>query len=61
MYCLHADRDASWLSPCSFLEVERERESAGFGHVAISEAEGELQVPMEMKAGNHFVHVHEPF
>lgn len=26
VYCLHADRDVSWLSPRSFLEVERERE-----------------------------------
>lgn len=26
VYRLHADRDVSWLSPHSFLEVERERE-----------------------------------
>lgn len=55
---LHADRGVSWLSPHSFLEVERA--SAGLGPVAISEAEGELRVPIEMKAGDHFVHTHEP-
>lgn len=58
MHCLHADRDVSWLSPHSFSEVERE--STGFGHVAISEAGGELQVLIEVKAGDHFVRVHEP-
>lgn len=40
MHRLHADRDVSWLSPHSFLEVGKS--AAGFGHVAISEAEGEL-------------------
>lgn len=58
MHSLHADRDVSWLSPHSFLEVERE--SAGFGHVAISEAGGEPQVLRKVKAGDHFVHAHEP-
>lgn len=58
MYRLHADRDVSWLSPHSFLEVERERERAGFGRAAIPE--GELQAPMEMEAGDHFVLFPEP-
>lgn len=37
-HLLHADRNVSWLSPHSFLEVERE--SAGFWNVAIFRGRG---------------------